>query len=274
MSAIIEYTGINRTVLSTEMETHLENLAIKGYSLIPDVLSPEACRDYSERLDSLNERQNAQFGEARLRQLNDYGVIRALLAGDDAFADLVTHPAVLPIVDQVVGPTAILHLQNGIVLESNLVHHQSKFHRDFAKDFVAEKVLSLNAFWMLDPFDEETGGTWLVPHTHRVSQFPSDRYLQENAIQVVASPGSVLLFDSMLIHRAGHNRSGRLRRGINQQYTRPFIKQQIDLTQQLQGRVDIETRLGQLLGFWAVPPASVEAFRVDPDQRTYRGGQG
>jgi ectoine hydroxylase-related dioxygenase (phytanoyl-CoA dioxygenase family) len=91
---------------------------------------------------------------------------------------------------------------------------------------------------------------------------------------VEAKAGSLLFFDSRLYHRAGQNRSARPRRALNFQYTRPFIKQQIDLTALFSGRVERESELGRALGMWAVPPKSVEEFRVEPSRRSYKAGQG
>ena len=49
----------------------------------------------------------------------------------------------------------------------------------------------------------------------------------ENEIQIEANAGDVLFFDSMLWHRSGNNTSDNPRRAINQQYTKPFINQQL-----------------------------------------------
>jgi ectoine hydroxylase-related dioxygenase (phytanoyl-CoA dioxygenase family) len=151
---------------------------------------------------------------------------------------------------------------------------QARYHRDFAKDFVADKVLSLNAMIAVDPFNGETGGTWVVPGTHRSAEVPSMRYLDAHAVQVEAAAGSILFFDSLLIHKAGGNRSASLRRAINHQYTRPFIKQQLDYAGMFRGQVDPESRFAQVIGTWTMPPRDVAEYRVDPDKRTYRGGQG
>jgi ectoine hydroxylase-related dioxygenase (phytanoyl-CoA dioxygenase family) len=84
----------------------------------------------------------------------------------------------------------------------------------------------------------------------------------------------LLVFDSRLYHRGGTNTSGAPRRSLNLQYTRPFIKQQINLAELLHDRVDPDSALAQTLGMWSVPPPSLRAFRVPPAQRTYRAGQG
>ena len=64
------------------------------------------------------------------------------------------------------------------------------------------------------------------------------------------------------------------RRAINHQYTRPFIKQQLDYAGMFRGKLDPESRFAQVIGTWSMPPRDVAEYRVDPDKRTYRGGQG
>jgi ectoine hydroxylase-related dioxygenase (phytanoyl-CoA dioxygenase family) len=268
------YVGLVRREAGSELAHVLEEIHGQGFAVVRDVLAPAECDRLAERIDAALARELATFGEARLRELNELGQVRCPCAFDPAFLPLIEHPRVLEVLAATVGPTAILHVQNAIVTTPQDEHWQSRFHRDFAKDFVAEKVLSLNAFWVIDEFDATTGATFYVPFTHRDSTFPSDHYLRAHEVQLAAPRGSVVLFDSLLIHRAGTNRSGRPRRAINHQYTRPFVKQQVDIAHMMRGKVDAESKLAQLLGLWSVPPKSLEEFRVDPPLRTYRAGQG
>jgi ectoine hydroxylase-related dioxygenase (phytanoyl-CoA dioxygenase family) len=274
MTRVIEYVGMTSIPAQGKLDEVFEDLAFRGYSVVENVLGEEECRVWSDKLDRLNRLQVERYGAQRLDQLGESGTIRGPIHDDADFLTLVRHPVIWPVVERVIGPTAILHLQNGIVVESNREHHQSAFHRDFAKDIVSEKPLSMNALFAIDDFTAQSGGTWWVPHTHRISAFPSLRYLEANAVQIDVRAGSVVFFDSLLVHRAGENRSSSSRRSINHQYTRPFIKQQMDYPTLLRETVDPESSLAQTLGFWSVPPRSVDEFRVDPERRTYRRGQG
>jgi len=253
---------------------HLENLKYRGHSLMPGVISRDEAADLCKRLDSLYDEQRREFGEQRLRELNEFEVHRGLMAADSIFATLVVHPMILEVVDAVVGPTAILNLQNASAASPGAIHFQSRLHRDFARDFVASKPLALNAFWCITDFTADAGATWLVPGTHRHGELPSEEFAEQNAVQIEAPAGSVILWDGLLLHKAGQNRTDRVRYGINHMYTRPFIKQQMDYPVFLRGKYEVESRLGQLLGFWTIPPKSVTEFRVDPDKRTYRRNQG
>ena len=77
--------------------------------------------------------------------------------------------------------------------------------------------------------------------------------MNNNSVSINAKPGSILFFDSLLWHKAGKNASQNKRRAINQQYTKPFIKQQIDYPSMIKKDMDMNSRLAQIMGFWSVP---------------------
>ncbi|WP_255573745.1 phytanoyl-CoA dioxygenase family protein [Dyadobacter helix] len=122
--------------------------------------------------------------------------------------------------------------------------------------------MGCNAFYCLDTFNSETGATFLLPFSHRVSKIPSTEFVEKYSIQINAAPGSVILFDSMLFHRAGYNTSQQVRRGINHVYTKAIIRQQIDFPDLLGGRYSEDKFLNMLLGYGSPSVKSVEDFRT------------
>jgi ectoine hydroxylase-related dioxygenase (phytanoyl-CoA dioxygenase family) len=269
-----DYPGFSQSKNESDLEYHLENLSVLGYSIMENAIAAEKAEQISKILDRLYEKQEEEFGKEKLQRLNESEVHRGLLAEDQIFLDMAADPKVLEVVHALVGKSAILNLQNSSCSRPGAKHYQSAYHRDFAKDFTVSKCISVNAFWCVSEFTKENGATWIVPYSHRLENFPSERFIQENGFQLEAPKGSVLLWDSLLIHRAGNNQTQAPRYGINHMYTRPFLKQQIDFPEYLKGKIEVESPLGQLLGFWAIPPKSVQEFRVDPAKRTYRRGQG
>jgi ectoine hydroxylase-related dioxygenase (phytanoyl-CoA dioxygenase family) len=268
------YPGMQQRELADELGEHLENLELQGYSLRKRVYPRERCAALETKLHRLWAEQEAEFGKDFLNRLGEFGTHRGLLEADPVFAELVTEPKVLEVIDEILGNTCILNLQNASASFPGVKHFQSAFHRDFAKDFVATKPLAINAFWCITDFKKENGATWVVPYTHQMPKWPSKAYIEKHAIQIEAEAGSVIFWDGLLLHKTGANTTDRVRLGINHMYTRPFLKQQMDFPAYLRGKYDTETRLGQLLGFWSIPPKSVKEFRVEPDKRTYRRNQG
>jgi|SaaInlV_165m_DNA_3_1040750.scaffolds.fasta_scaffold23351_2 ectoine hydroxylase-related dioxygenase (phytanoyl-CoA dioxygenase family) len=253
---------------------HVENIITKGYTILENVVDNNECNLISQKLDYLDEQQELEFGKERLQKINDIGIVRAPIEKDDYFQNIILNPQVFGLVSLLIRDTAILHLQNGVILSPNETHGQAHFHRDITfMNFVSDKIFSISALWAIDDFNETNGGTWIVPFTHKLSEWPSEKYLEKNAIQVITKPGSVIVFDSMLIHKGGDNKGTKKRRAINHMYTRPFIKQQIDFPILMRDRFDIESKISQVLGFWSIPPKSVISYRDDPEKRTYRKGQ-
>jgi ectoine hydroxylase-related dioxygenase (phytanoyl-CoA dioxygenase family) len=86
----------------------------------------------------------------------------------------------------------------------------------------------------------------------------------------------MIVFDSTLWHAAGANASGRDRLAINHQFTRSWIKQQIDYVRAL-GDAGVEAqppRTQQLLGWYTRVVTSLDEFYQPAEQRLYRRGQG
>ena len=269
------YPGLSLDVGQTAVEKNLEALRRDGYFIIDNVFDSGECETISKRMDVVWELQVSKYGEEFLRKIGDFGQIRAMMDTDPYFLDLIRRDSYFSYVKEVIGETAILHLQNGIVLHPGKKHNQARFHKDFPKDFVSSKPLSLNVLIAIDEFNPETGGTWIVPGTHREERMPSQHYLEQNAIQATVPRGGAIIFDSFLWHRGGDNLASVPRRAINQQYTRAFIKQQLNYPELLRGKVDVNSEVAQTLGLWSVSPRSVDEFRVsDPAFRTYRAGQG
>lgn len=260
--------------ISEKLDNHLENISVKGYTILQNALTKQECELISKKLDILLEKQLEEYGEDRLKMSNDLGTLRMPFADDEYLTKLIVHKEVLQIIYALLGDSAILHLQSAPITDPEIEHDQAHWHADLTHlKFTSDKLLSMSSLWAIDDFDEESGGTWVVPFTHKSSEWPSERYLQENKIQVNMKAGSVLVFDSMLIHSGAPNKGTSRRHAVNQMYTRPFIKQLIDLPEYVNEKIEKESKLAQILGFWSVPPKSVQDYRVPPEKRTYRSGQ-
>jgi ectoine hydroxylase-related dioxygenase (phytanoyl-CoA dioxygenase family) len=101
-----------------------------------------------------------------------------------------------------------------------------------------------------------------LPASQKSEAFPSDAYIKRMEQSVSAEPGSYILIDSMLYHRAGVNRSSASRRAVNNVYALPIIKQQIVLPSLLNGRWSEDPFLARLLGYESDPPANVDEYRA------------
>lgn len=269
------FTLQKNTNLSSKLSKLLKHINDNGFVIRENIFTKKDTDELRIQLDKVWEDQLNEFGSSFLKKINEFGIARCFIDKHYIFQKIITKKQILEVVDLTVGPNAILHLQNGIINYPEKKHNQATFHRDFAKDFISSKMLSINALIAIDDFKKNNGSTIIVPKTHKDENFPSKKYIHENAIQITAPAGSVIFFDSLLFHKVGSNLSENKRRAINLQYTRPFIKQQIDYPKLYADLVPKNSLLAQKLGFWAISPKSLNEFRVaNPNERTYKVGQG
>ncbi len=160
--------------------------------------------------------------------------------------------------------------------ENPAVFQQNRFHMDFAR-VLNGYLASLNVMFAIDAFDGRERRHHPRPRlAARAAVAPADDYMNRAAIAVECPPGSMVLFDSTLWHAAGQNASGADRLAINHQFTRSWIKQQIDYVRAL-GEPAIEAlppRSRQLLGYYTRVVTSLDEYYRPEPERLYRKGQG
>lgn len=230
-----------------------------GFEIFENVLTEEDIKFYKERLSKVYDQQVDEFGLDNLSLINEENMVRSPFLYDSSFINVFYNDFVNNLVTSILGKFAILSLQNGIVLRSNTEHHQSFFHRDLIyQNFTTSKPISINIYYCLDDYDSSNGGTTFMIGSHKKDYFINEA---EQIIPRVKS-GSIILFNSMVFHKAGSNTSSSDRFGINNMFTLPFIKQQISYSNILDPTND--QKLNQILGF-----KSKEFFDVK-DFRNYR----
>jgi ectoine hydroxylase-related dioxygenase (phytanoyl-CoA dioxygenase family) len=257
------YGIVERAVADSEIARAAERIRLVGYTVLPGRFSPPEIADLGARLERVMARQVEEFGGAdRMAAIGDTLTARCPLLYDEAFASLAAHAGVLALCRELLGEYFILMQQNGVINPAGQRHAQVAYHRDLPyQHFVASRPLAISALFCIDPFRPETGATTVLPASHRMEAFPSTQVAADLDTSVTAEPGSFIVFDSMLFHRAGENRSDRSRRAVNNVYSTPIIAQQISLPDALQGKYVDDPVLARLFGYGVSPAASVVAWR-------------
>lgn len=219
-----------------------------------------------------------EIGMERLRRSGELGIARLPMKFDPIFFRYLEIPELLSLLDAILSPTAILHLQNGFLLphaDEPPGGFQHSFHRDFPRHLNGY-MASLNVLVAVDEFTERNGATLVLPGTHQRADPPAPDYLRRNATPAEAKAGSLLVFDSTLWHAAGPNRSGAERLAINHQFTVSYLKQQVDYVRALGNETVLAQppRTQQLLGWYTRVVTSLDEYYRLPEERLYRARQG
>jgi ectoine hydroxylase-related dioxygenase (phytanoyl-CoA dioxygenase family) len=222
------------------------------------------------RLDQVYERQLSELGgEEALARCSDLDVARAPLAYDPAFVGIAANPNMLAVVRQMLGPSFILMQQNGLLTRPATDNYQARWHRDLAyQHWTSTEPLAINALLALDDFTVESGATFVLPASHHRAEFPSDEYVRSHERPVTAPPGTFLVLDAMLFHRANRNVSSKPRRAVNHVIGRPFLGQQFDFAGMLGERYANDPVLADYLGYRWRPQPDVASWRAQRIRKT------
>ncbi len=273
MTASLQSYGVREeTLVNSSSEKSAEEIRISGYTVVSGVLSDAELETIRARLDDIYQAQIKEIGgEERLGEINDQNIVRLPLAYDDFFLELATKRVVLDIVEELLGEYFILMQQNGIISLPALKNYQASWHRDLSyQHFICSRPLAISALFCVDDFSEKSGGTYILPGSHKIEAFPSQTFVESHQQATTARAGSVMVFDSMLYHRAGYNQSSFTRRALNHVYTLPFIKQQIDIPGALQGKFSEDSFLRKFLGYESEPGKNVTQWRAAKIERARR----
>jgi ectoine hydroxylase-related dioxygenase (phytanoyl-CoA dioxygenase family) len=276
MAEKIPAYGVCRvTAADTEIDILVEEVLRCGYAVADSGFSDEEISRYRLELDEVYAIQQQEVGgEENLERINDANVTRCLLAYDETFLSMATHSLVLKVSERILGSSFVLLMQNGVINPPQQKHFQVSWHRDLNyQHWVSSQPLALSALFCLDPFSEATGGTYVLPGTHLKEEFPSPTFVHRHEQVVEAPAGSIILFDSMMFHRAGHNSSAIIRRAVNHVIGVPILAQQISIPDMLAGAYADDPFLARYLGYRWKPQPSVSQWRLQRLDAAQKGSQ-
>ena len=205
-----------------------------GYVVVPAVLDPDEVAAYTAIVEALHEQHATVDAHGRRGALHLLGAIHAC----PALAPLVAHPRVL-------GPVWSILGWNVHVYHSHVdVHppaatgdpYRYRWHRDGGRQNVelepgASPRLSVKAaYWLSDVTRPGRGNLKVVPGSHTTRRFdgpprPDVPWPEPpGAIEVLARPGDVVLFDRRLWHARSDNRSAVVRKAVFFAFTSRWVR--------------------------------------------------
>ena len=135
-----------------------------------------------------------------------------------------------PYIEPYFGGKYILNAFGGNILTKG-ISYASDIHRDI-RTFSDQMPLMLNTIVMLNDFTADNGATWLMSGGHEWPNKPPEQAFANDAFQIIAPAGSVVMFNSNLWHRAGENKTNKPRRSVTPMFSKPFYKPQFNYTLQ------------------------------------------
>lgn len=221
------YSGLEQVQSDSKVSQIIEEIDNLGYSIVESHIDSQFADQLKEKIKSIYNSQEEFFGRDVLMSIGDQDSARNLIKYDPDFLHILNDSLIKNVVSRILGSVHTISLCNGILSSSTEENPQCRWHRDFPyQNFISDELLGLNVFVAIDEFTIENGATEVIPHSNKFKRLPSEAYINHHAKKAICPKGSLIIFDSMLLHRAGTNKSDSMRVGLNYNFVRPFIKQQ------------------------------------------------
>ena len=200
----------------------LFHLKVDGWCVVEDVIP-------ADQVDHIRASVQATASGRTIPGQVDF--TGGLIAQNQSFAPYLADRKILGVAEALFGPHVRISFTSAIInLPGNTRggwHSDWPFNQNNAGHIPApyhDAVTHMTTIWMLSDFSPETGGTLVVPGSHRATDNPTgdngvdplNPYPTE--MQATGKPGSVLVFDSRLWHATATNHSDKPRVGMAVRY--------------------------------------------------------
>jgi ectoine hydroxylase-related dioxygenase (phytanoyl-CoA dioxygenase family) len=275
-----------------QLDHWLDELASRGFTTIPDFLSPQ-------RLALVNQLFDQMLGEHSGR--NNFEGLRTeriytLVARHRVFQEIAEDPRIMALCDALFMPNYLLTANQAIVISPGETPQPWHTDDSFYPVPRPRPMISLSTIVAVEDFSPDNGGTEIIPGSHlwddtrmegdyRTGDAESDpefaARLAEEALSVTMPAGTCLVFAGTLLHRGGANNSQRTRRAFSNQYCEPWARPQENFFLAIPAAevAKMSARMQSLLGYSIHPPfmgqvtASHPLKALEPDfvPPAYRG---
>ena len=106
-----------------EINKHLEELEILGYTLIKNALQSSEVEELKNELERIWDVQEKEVeGVFNIKSIAENNIIRAPLAYSDLFIKAYNNSKTIPLIREILGDYFILSQENGVIVYPNLTH--------------------------------------------------------------------------------------------------------------------------------------------------------
>lgn len=194
-----------------------------GFVLLPDLITANEVSRVQESLLQTAEqfRFDKAFESHSISQVDD------LLKYDQCVADLICKDEILDLVNRILGKNPRLTFSALVINEPSKkrgnMHSDWPYNQNTACHFEPpydyHPAAHINVMLMVSDFNQENGGTAIIPRSHKRPTNPTCKCCSQNQfgefedeISVFGKAGSVAFFDCRLWHRSPANTSSDSRR--------------------------------------------------------------
>lgn len=201
-----------------------------GFLVIPDALGPTELSDVRQAADAAYSSWKGDPSRAGVRS-DVLDQVQAPIEYDDRLLDLLWHPSTFPIVREIIGEDVMMIDNDLFVTPPKTPRTHAGWHHDVGMPGIdhARSVLMVKVFFLLTDVNAHSGGTAMVPGSHRFPEsfkFPAvdDPVAMPGSIQMTGKAGTAYLFNGRVYHCAVNNASDHPRKVLIYNYGHFWMK--------------------------------------------------
>ncbi|MCZ6471530.1 MAG: phytanoyl-CoA dioxygenase family protein [Gammaproteobacteria bacterium] len=200
----------------------------QGYLSGIDIINADEVAEHRSQLEN---------AEQQIGSMHYLAKVHTILTSP---AKLVSHPRILDIVEQLIGPDILVYNATYIIKEANAKSYVS-WHQDLTY-WGLDSDEQISVWLALSDASESSGCMRMIPGSHRLGRqphilgegddnnvlFQSQRVADVDESQAVAAelkPGQASFHHGWLLHASSPNASADRRIGLNIQYIAPHVRQ-------------------------------------------------
>ena len=211
----------------------------RGYIVVDNLIGPEQVADLRERVRQIADGElpfpealiEYEPGAEKQRELSNLRKINGPATHDARFLDHARTPAVLDVVEQILGSDIKLFSDQVFMKPPGGI--EKTYHQDSAY-FHIEPADLVTCWLALDDVTIENGCLWVIPGSHREGikdhslawdvgdrtdkTVPEEALNRSAEVPITLSAGSCSFHHSVLLHRSGPNTTTTRRRGLATHY--------------------------------------------------------
>ncbi len=214
-------------VLDEQQRLHFES---QGYLIVRQALTPGEVTALRAACDLAEQRWRADPGLPGCR-IPEFLEIEGIMEFHPALFDLVEHPAVFPLVREVLGKDISLIDHACYITPPGGKLDGAAWHRDVRTPGVyhPRSTVMVRAMYALSDIGEQGGATLVLPGSHRFAadvEVPSVATPEEmpGAVTLACRAGDAYFFNGNLLHAPSHNRSTATRRVVLFNYGHKWMR--------------------------------------------------
>jgi ectoine hydroxylase-related dioxygenase (phytanoyl-CoA dioxygenase family) len=239
---------VARRIDELDLVRNVAELESQGYTIVPDAAPAPLFDEIRDAIIDVTREHRARGVEPFNFGPNTSMVYR-LLARRETFARAVLTPKLTALLTHLLGEGYVSQVATGSILEQG--SRMGPLHADnqFFPDPFPIQAHVATAIWCCDDFGADEGSTHIVPGSNRRFRHPRPGEGTDEAIPVVAAPGSIVIWTGHTWHRSGARTLSGQRVALHTGFSRPHVRAFEAYTPgEVERLVALDARFTRLLG--------------------------